>query len=260
MKLDLKDAYRIVPVHPHFHPLLALCWEGSTYADSSLPFGLRSAPKIFTAVADVLAWALHCNGIRYMLHYLDDFLLLGSPGTSEAEQALTLATHTFNTLGVPVANHKKKGPVTELSFLGILIDTNRFQLQLPPEKLTWLRHLVSQWQSRRACTRKELESLALAAMVIRFGRIFLRPLFALLSTAARPNFFIRLNQAVRADLQWWDCFLQDWNGSSFFPPPSPSAHVFSDAFGSFGCGTLLIPYGDGFSFVGKTNGPTGTSP
>ena len=98
---------------------------------------------------------------------------------------------------------------------------------------------MSQWQSRRACTHKELESfvghLAHAAMVIRFGRIFLRPLFALLSTAAHPQFFIRLNQAVRADLQWWDCFLQDWNGSWFFPTPSPSTHVFS---GSFGCGAF----------------------
>ena len=130
VKLDLKDAYRIVPVHPHDHPLLALCWKGSTYADRSLPLGFRSAPKIFTAVADVLAWALHCNRITYVLHYLDDFLLLSSSGTSEAERALTLATHTFNTLGVPVANHKTEGPATELSFLGILIDTDRFQLRL----------------------------------------------------------------------------------------------------------------------------------
>ena len=55
---------------------------------------------------------------------------------------------------------------------------------------------------------------------------------------ARPQFFIRLNRSVRADLQWWDCFLQGWNGSSFFPPPTPSVHVFSDASGLFGCGAF----------------------
>ena len=183
VKLDLKNSYRIVPVYLHDHSLLALRWEGSTYADRSLPFGLRSTSKIFTAVVDVLAWALHCNGIRYVIPYLDDFLLLGSP---EAERALTLVTHTFHTLGIPVANNKTEGPATELSFLGILIDTDRFQLRLPAEKLTRLRHLVSQWRSRRACTRKELEH---AAMVIRFGRIFLQPLFALLSTAASQFFY-----------------------------------------------------------------------
>ena len=43
---------------------------------------------------------------------------------------------------------------------------------------------------------------------------------------------------VRADLQWWRCFLQLWNGSSFFPLPSPSIHIYSDASGSFGCGAF----------------------
>ena len=38
VKLDLKDAYRIVPVHPLDHPLLGVSWEGSTYADRSIPF------------------------------------------------------------------------------------------------------------------------------------------------------------------------------------------------------------------------------
>ena len=121
VKLDLKDAYRIVP-------LLGISWEGSTYVDRSLPFGLRSAPKIITAVADMLAWAVHCSGVRYVLHYLDDFLLLGSPGSSEADLALMSATHTFQTVGIPVADHKTEGLATALSFLGILIDTNRFQL------------------------------------------------------------------------------------------------------------------------------------
>ncbi len=204
-KLDLRDAYRMIPVHPHDHPLLGICWEGSTYVDRSLPFGLRSAPKIFTAVADMLAWALHLNGVRYVLHYLDDFLLLGSPGSPKAEQALTLTIRTFAALGVPVAEHKTEGPPTDLSFLGILIDTDKFQLRLPAVKLTRLRHLLSSWRSRKSCTRNELESfvghLSHAAIVIRQGRISLRPLFALLSITARPQFNIRLNRAVRADLQ-----------------------------------------------------------
>ena len=47
--------------------------------DRSLLLGLRSAPKIFNAVADFLAWVLYCDGIPFVLHYLDDFLLLGAP-------------------------------------------------------------------------------------------------------------------------------------------------------------------------------------
>ena len=45
-----------------------------------LPFGLRSAPKIFTAIADALEWALTQRGVARVYHYLDDFITLGEPG------------------------------------------------------------------------------------------------------------------------------------------------------------------------------------
>ena len=54
VKLDLKDAYCVIPVHPDDQHLLAVSWNEEVYMDRSLPFGLRSAPKIFTAVADML--------------------------------------------------------------------------------------------------------------------------------------------------------------------------------------------------------------
>ena len=41
-KLDLKAAYRHVPVHPDDQSLLAIRWGGATYLDTALPFG--SAP------------------------------------------------------------------------------------------------------------------------------------------------------------------------------------------------------------------------
>ena len=62
----------------------------------ALPFGLHSAPKIFTAVADCLAWSLCCEGMRYVIHYLDDFLILGPHGSSEAAWVKELAISTFN--------------------------------------------------------------------------------------------------------------------------------------------------------------------
>ena len=90
-KLDLQSAYRIVPIHPKDQHLLAIEWEGATYVDHTLPFGLRSAPKIFTAVADMVAWVLHCAGIQHQLHYIDDFLFLGAPDTGEGARALSIA-------------------------------------------------------------------------------------------------------------------------------------------------------------------------
>ena len=62
-KVDIESAYRLIPVHPDDRPLLAMEWENQLYIDPMLPFGLRSAPKIFNAVADALACYLHQKGI-----------------------------------------------------------------------------------------------------------------------------------------------------------------------------------------------------
>ena len=55
-KVDVQAAYRLVPIHPDDRPLLGVKWGDACYFDGMLPFGLRSAPKMFTAVADSLEW------------------------------------------------------------------------------------------------------------------------------------------------------------------------------------------------------------
>ena len=68
-KIDVKSAYRIVPVHPDDRHLLGMSWHGSVYIDTALPFGLRSAPKIFTALADALQWIAENSGVSNLWHY-----------------------------------------------------------------------------------------------------------------------------------------------------------------------------------------------
>ena len=63
------------------------------------PFGLRSAPKIFSAVANTIAWVLTQSGIQHHLHYLDDFLFLCAPHSQSGAQALEIALQMFNMLG-----------------------------------------------------------------------------------------------------------------------------------------------------------------
>ncbi len=42
-KMDVKQAYQNIPVHPLDRHLLGMNWAGKTYVDTTLPFGLRSA-------------------------------------------------------------------------------------------------------------------------------------------------------------------------------------------------------------------------
>jgi len=65
-KLDIQNAYRIATVHPADRWLLGMSWNGQTYIDTVLPFGLRSAPIIFTAIVDALQWVIESHGVQHI--------------------------------------------------------------------------------------------------------------------------------------------------------------------------------------------------
>ena len=246
IKVDLKSAYRIVPVHPRDRHLLGIQWEGKVYVDMALSFGLRSAPLLFTAVADAIGWALTEAGVPLLLHYLDDFLFFVPPMNRRPDQVLSHILSILHHLGVPVAPEKIEGPATVVTFLGIVVDTDRFEIRLPEAKLAHIRELVSGWRGKHSGRYKDLESLlghlSHAATVIRDGRIFLRHLFSILAASRSQHHFVHLNKSAQADLSWWACFLHHWNGHSFFPRlDAPTTHVYTDASGSFGCSGILMP-------------------
>ena len=186
-KMDLKEAYRSIPVHPADRPLLAVRWQGITFVDGALPFGLRSAPKLFSAVADGLLWIFFKGGVQLAIHYLDDFLFLGPPHGPGCSQSLQKALHLCEELGVPVAPDKTEGPATSIIFLGIEIDTQAGQLRLPREKLADLIATLQSWMRpdrlhipKHSGTKRDLLSLIgklhHASRVIKPGRAFIRSL------------------------------------------------------------------------------------
>ena len=60
-KVDIEHAYyRNIPVRPI---VTGDDMERKIYVDTMLPFGLRSTPKIFSAVADALEWILLERGV-----------------------------------------------------------------------------------------------------------------------------------------------------------------------------------------------------
>ena len=240
-KLDIKSAYRLLPVHPIDRPLLGVAWQGKEFVDGMLPFGLRSAPKIFTAVADALEWVLRQNGVVYVDHYLDDFILFGPSGSSQCADALQRTLQICKRLGVPLAMEKLEGPVECITFLGIEVDTRSGTMRLPTDKLGRVQQALQEWAKKKACKRRELESLIgtlqHACRVVRPGRSFLRRMIDLLRIPRQPHHFVRLNKDFRADLQWWLAFVGRWNGVAIIPSTAPPhVEVTSDASGHWGCG------------------------
>ena len=111
-------------------------WKRQFFIDLCLAFGLRSACKIFSDFADILQWILQNWAlIEFLLHYLDDFFLTGPPESDICQNNLSKAEMLCAELGVPLAEEKTVGPSTVITFLGIELDSIRFEARLPQDKL-----------------------------------------------------------------------------------------------------------------------------
>ena len=76
-KIDLKDAYFLIPVHPCHQKFLQFTWKESLYQFQCLPFGLSCAPRVFTKVMKPVVAFLRERGIKLII-YLDDLLIIYS--------------------------------------------------------------------------------------------------------------------------------------------------------------------------------------
>ena len=99
-KFDNESAYRIVPVHLDDRLLLGMQWRGHYFIDLALPFRLRSAPYIFSAVADLLEWIVsRTYHVAFLKQYLDDFHTLGPLDSPQCKQNLATCIKLFSDWG-----------------------------------------------------------------------------------------------------------------------------------------------------------------
>ena len=155
-KIDIKHAFRLLPVHPADRHLLAMSWKGDLFIDTCLPFGLRSAPKLFNILADLLSWILQRKGITPLIHYLDDFLTMGQADSTACHNHLTTIKEVCRDLGIPLAIEKLEGPSQRITFLGITLDTQCMEAQLPFNKLLRIHNQLSAWLTQKKATKREI--------------------------------------------------------------------------------------------------------
>ena len=161
-KMDIRQAYHNIPVVPADRYLLGLQWQQSLYIDQVLPFGLKSAHSIFSAVADALLWIMPKRGVSWAIHYIDDFLTIGRRDSQKCMCNIALMQHIYDETGLPIEPSKSVGLATTLVFLGIEIDSVREELRLPEDKLMQLKEALSHWRGL----------LSHAAKVVKAGRTF----------------------------------------------------------------------------------------
>ena len=238
-KIDIKHAYRLLPVRPEDWPLLVYCWEGQFCVDLKLPFGGRSSASIFTDFADLVCWIINNKYDLLAIHYSDDYLLISPALFYLALQQKQTMLEVFRFLNIPVAEDKLLGPANALPYLGIDIDTVAMTAAVPRDKLDAILNLLPKWNNRRTATKQQLLSLigklSHVALVVRPGRLFLRRLIDLSCTVKENHHHVNLNMEARKDVQWWLTWLPTWNATSLIPQSkailSSDLRLFTDASG-----------------------------
>jgi hypothetical protein len=263
-KLDLADAFHHIRVRREDWELLGTTWTsdlGDTehYVSTVLPFGLRSSPKLFNNFAEAAKWIMKERGAGYVDHYLDDFITVATPQSSECQNNLETMLTVCAELGFAVNPQKVVPACTELEFLGIVIDTDKMELRISDERLTEIKSELDQWRKRPRGRKRALLSLigklSFVARVVRNGRSFLRRFIEAASQTAHLHHYVKLSQDTRADLEWWYQYLDQWNGISIFPDPlwttAASLEIYTDA-----SNIALAAYFDGEWFVERADTST----
>ena len=246
-KLDIQDAFKIVPIMPSQWKHYCVKWQGLYYVFIRLPFGSRSSPFIFTQLSEAVAWiAKHNYGIPYLLFLLDDFLAVDKDFETASQTKATLLK-LFHDLGIPLNEKKTEGPVTSLTYLGVGLDTLEFKAFLPRDKLDRISSLLDFFMDRKKCTKRQLLSLLgslnFCARVVIPGRTFLCNLIERSKKVRQLHHFIDLTSECKEDIFMWICLLKNWNGVSFFFDSefcsTRDLTLYTDASSSFGFGAYL---------------------
>jgi hypothetical protein len=138
VKIDLKDAYFSIPIHQNHRKYLCFQVDQKVYQFNCLPFGLTSAPWVFTKTLRPVAALGRELGMRLIM-YIDDFLLMAESKEKAQDQASGLI-YLLKCLGFVINTEKTiMEPSQSLEFLGFTINSLTRELRLPPEKIKKIR-------------------------------------------------------------------------------------------------------------------------
>ncbi|KAM9948583.1 hypothetical protein ACTFIT_009781 [Dictyostelium discoideum] len=246
VKLDIKKAYLHVLVDPQYRDLFRFVWKGSHYRWKTMPFGLSTAPRIFTMLLRPVLRMLRDINVS-VIAYLDDLLIVGST----KEECLSNLKKTMDLLvklGFKLNLEKSVlEPTQSITFLGLQIDSVSMKLLVPKEKKKSVIKEIRNFLKLDFCSPRKLAGLkgkliALKDAVIPF-RLYTRRTNKFHShclTLANGDWdqSFPIPQEVKSEISHWLTVLNQWNGKEISLFPSYDYVLTTDASES-GAGATL---------------------
>ena len=214
-KRDLKRAYRQIPVDVTDVPLLGYAFENQYYFDLFLSMGLRSAAQICQRVTNAIQYMCHILHIA-ILNYLDD--LAGADEPESAWRSYSELGNILSSCGLEESSEKACPPNTQMTFIGVLFNSQDLTLSVTPERVKEILELVNIWLLKSTATLKELQSLigklSFIASCVHSSRIFIARLLNWLRSIPEKQSAQPVPSHITKDLMWWKRFLKVFNGIS----------------------------------------------
>ena len=157
-KLDLSDAYFSLPIHPSFQKYLKFRWQGQLYKFVCLPFGLSSAPRVYTKVLKPIYRWFRQQGFRCS-YYIDDSLNMDQDQFVCKENVISMA-RVLESLDFNVNKDKSiLLPKQRILFFGFILDSVLFKVFLPEEKVEKIIQMAKEIRSNSPVVIRDLASL-----------------------------------------------------------------------------------------------------
>ena len=229
---------------------LCFSWRSRFYSFTSLPFGLSSAPRVFTKLCRPIAAHFRSRGIR-LLVYLDDWLLMAQ-SKDQAVEDFENVSFFLEKLGFLINHAKSCGaPVQVTEHLGLIINSNSMSFALPEDKLEKILALIRKILIKDLVKLRTLSSLlgnlVWAIPAFPFTQAHYRTIQQFLiiqnSLVNNLNHKVRIPDSVQEELRWWLANLRDNNGKCFIVS-DPDLVIYADASNS-GWGAFCNGVGTG---------------
>ena len=214
-KRDLKRAYRQFFVDPGDVHLLGYYWRQKVFIDLTVPFGLRSGAFFCQRVTTAIAFIMETRGCS-LCNYLDDFG--GVDAKDNAHRAFAELALVLRSLGISESLSKASPPSCIMTFIGIQFDTNKLTMEVTPDRLSEIHQILVLWAAKKSASKRELQSLIgklqYAAKCVKASRIFISRLLVQLGALRGQSHRFTISREFRKDLQWWERFMETFNGVS----------------------------------------------
>ena len=233
--IDLSDAYLHIPIHPNSRKYLRFCYKAQVFQFTSLPFGLATAPQVFTMIVKEVKLMALSRGLR--IHQYPDDWLIRSQSREEAQVNTQAVVDLTQSLGWIINQEKSElKPTQVFSFVGYEYHLDSALVKPTQERWLKLQDLILRLKSKRVLTARCLMSLigllASTEKMVLEGRLHMRPFqFHLKEHWRYPQSLDNLlpwTEAIAAHLDWWQNPSNVMKGADLHPKDH-SIQLFTDA-------------------------------